>query len=163
MKISLVTPLLCSGLLALSSAAHADTGHHHADGAAALGQPGIVVDVTHTVKIDMADNMRFTPANIRVKQGETVKFLVVNNGKLKHEMVIGSPAQLAEHAALMRKMPEMEHEDDNQVSVAPGASGELIWKFDRAGTVDFACLQAGHYEAGMKGQIVASAGNADAQ
>lgn len=151
-----IASLLFSATLAVAAAAHADAGHQHADSGAAIGQPGLMVDVTRTVKIDMGDNMRFTPANIRVKQGETVRFLVSNRGQLKHEMVIGNAAQLAEHAALMRKMPEMEHAEPNQVTVAPGKSDELVWQFDHAGTLDFACLEPGHYEAGMVGKIVAA-------
>ncbi|PFH11398.1 putative cupredoxin-like copper-binding protein [Collimonas sp. PA-H2] len=156
MKTSLFISLLWSASLVFAGAAHADAGHHHADSDDAIGQPGLMVDVTRTVKIDMGDNMRFTPADIRVRQGETVRFLVSNSGKLKHEMVIGSAAQLAQHAALMRKMPEMEHEDPNQVTVEPGKNDELVWKFDRTGTVDFACLEPGHYEASMVGKIVAA-------
>ena len=154
--------LLFAAALTIAGAAHADAGHHHADSGAAIGQPGLMVDVTRTVKIEMGDNMRFTPANIQVKQGETVRFLVRNSGQLKHEMVIGSAAQLAKHAALMRKMPEMEHEDPNQVTVAPGQSDELVWQFDHAGTLDFACLEPGHYEAGMVGKIVAAPAKAGA-
>ncbi len=68
-------------------------------------------------------------------------------------MVIGSIAELQEHAAMMRKMPEMEHADENAITVEPGKSGEIVWQFTKAGKVDFACLQPGHYEAGMKGQV----------
>ncbi|WP_211442118.1 cupredoxin domain-containing protein [Collimonas humicola] len=156
MKTSLFISVLWSASLVFAGAAHADAGHHHADSDGAIGQPGLMADVTRIVKIDMGDNMRFTPADIRVRQGETIRFLVSNNGKLKHEMVIGSAAQLAQHAALMRKMPEMEHADPNQVTVEPGKNDELVWKFDRAGTVDFACLEPGHYEAGMVGKVVAA-------
>jgi len=53
----------------------------------------------------------------------------------------------------MMKMPGMEHADDNMISVAPGQTGELVWRFSKAGKVDFACLQPGHYDAGMKGVV----------
>jgi uncharacterized cupredoxin-like copper-binding protein len=55
---------------------------------------------------------------------------------------------------MMRKSPEMEHADPNQVSVEPGKTGELIWQFTRDGTFDFACLEPGHFEAGMVGRIL---------
>ena len=97
--------------------------------------------------------MRFVPASISVKAGEVVRFVVKNDGQLRHEMVIGSPAELKEHAALMEKYPQMEHAEPNQVTLAPGASGSFVWQFDKAGIVDFACLQPGHFEAGMMGQI----------
>ncbi len=109
--------------------------------------------VTRTMEVDMNDAMRYTPSTIAIKRGETVKFVVKNNGRVKHEMVLGSIAELKEHAALMVKFPEMEHVDPNQVSVEPGKTGELVWKFTKPGTFDFACLQPGHFEAGMRGKI----------
>jgi uncharacterized cupredoxin-like copper-binding protein len=97
--------------------------------------------------------MRFNPSSIKVKRGETVRFVLTNSGKLKHEMVLGSMSDLKKHADMMRKNPEMEHAEENMVSVESGKSGELIWKFSSSGNVDFACLQPGHFEAGMKGKV----------
>jgi uncharacterized cupredoxin-like copper-binding protein len=125
-----------------------------ADGhAAALGKPGDPAKVTRDVEVEMDDTMRFRPASIRVKRGETIRFIVRNTGKLKHEMVLGTIEELKKHAELMRKFPEMEHEDPNQVSVDPGKTGELVWQFTKAGTFDFACLVPGHFEAGMVGKV----------
>jgi uncharacterized cupredoxin-like copper-binding protein len=106
-----------------------------------------------TVKVDMTDAMRFNPSSIKVRKGETVRFVVTNSGKLKHEMVLGSMSDLKKHAAMMRKNPEMEHAEENMVSVEPGKSGELTWRFTASGKVEFACLQPGHLEAGMKGKV----------
>jgi uncharacterized cupredoxin-like copper-binding protein len=122
--------------------------------AAAYGKPGDPAKVSRTVAIDMSDAMRFTPALIAARKGETIRFVLTNSGKVKHEMVLGSSAELKEHAALMRKFPEMEHVDPNRLGVAPGKTGVLTWQFTRAGTFDFACLQPGHFEAGMRGKIV---------
>lgn len=136
--------------------AHGDEDHHSGkqqDHAAIYGRPGNPAKVSHTMEVDMGDDMRFSPANIAVKRGETVKFVVKNSGKVKHEMVLGSIKELKEHAELMRKFPEMEHAEPNQVSVDPGKTGELVWQFTKAGTFDFACLQPGHFEAGMAGKI----------
>ena len=124
--------------------------------ATALGKPGDPQKISRTIEVDMTDAMRFKPATIKVKRGETIRFLVRNTGKMKHEMVLGTIRELKEHAELMRKFPEMEHADPNQVSVEPGKTGELIWQFTRAGTFDFACLQPGHFEAGMVGKIRSS-------
>jgi uncharacterized cupredoxin-like copper-binding protein len=125
-----------------------------ADGhAAALGKPGDPAKVTRDVEVEMDDTMRFRPASIRVKRGETIRFIVRNTGKLKHEMVLGTIGELKKHAELMRKFPEMEHEDPNQVSVDPGKTGELVWQFTKTGTFDFACLVPGHFEAGMVGKV----------
>ena len=114
---------------------------------------------TRTINIDMTDNMRFTPADIGVKQGETVRFVIRNSGQLKHELVLGTEKKLREHDEAMKKNPEMEHADPNMVTLAPGQRGEIVWQFTQAGKVDFACLQPGHYDAGMKGAVnVAKAG-----
>lgn len=101
----------------------------------------------------MTDNMRFTPASITVKQGETIRFAVKNSGQVKHEFVLGTGHALKEHYELMKKFPEMEHSDPNQVTVQPGKTGEVVWRFTKAGEVQFGCLQPGHYDAGMKGQV----------
>jgi uncharacterized cupredoxin-like copper-binding protein len=157
MKSVLIASTLALSLLSLSVFAHGDEDHAAAgpkQHAAALGAPGDAKKVSKTMAIDMNDTMRFTPAAISVKRGETVKFVVRNSGKVKHEMVLGSIKELKEHAALMIKFPEMEHSDPNQVSVEPGQTGELIWQFSKAGKFDFACLQPGHFEAGMRGNIV---------
>ena len=125
-------------------------GEGHAD---ALGKPGDPKKISRTIEVQMSDAMRFSPENIKVKRGETIKFVLTNAGKVKHEMVLGSIKELKEHAALMQKFPEMEHADPNMVSVDPGKTGELTWQFTRAGTFDFACLQPGHFEAGMVGKV----------
>jgi uncharacterized cupredoxin-like copper-binding protein len=138
-------------LLALAGGKH--TGGHDDDHAMAYGVPGEAAQVSRTIEVQAADNMRYTPAAITVRRGETVKFVVKNTGKLPHEFVLGNARSLKEHAEMMRRYPDMEHDDPNMMKMAPGGTGTLIWKFTRAGTVEFACLIPGHYEAGMKGRI----------
>ena len=129
------------------------SGSQAGEHASALGKPGDSKKVTRTIEVGMSDTMRFSPATIAAKRDETIRFVVKNNGKLKHEMVLGTVKELKAHAALMQKFPEMEHADPNQVSVEPGKTGELIWQFTKNGTFDFACLQPGHFEAGMVGKV----------
>lgn len=135
---------------ALSIPAHA-AGEHA--GGHAFGRPGDPAKVSRTIEVAMSDDMRFAPSTIRVKAGETVRFFLRNRGKLPHEFVLGSQAELAAHAAEMRSQPHMQHHDPNMATVAPGRMGGLIWQFDRPGTYDFACLVPGHLEAGMVGRI----------
>lgn len=135
------------------SAGFASGSHTGGHDGSAIGQPGKAANVSRTIKIDMTDNMRFTSADIAVKQGETIRFVVQNSGKIKHEMVLGTAKELKEHYEVMKKNPEMEHADENMVSVAPGKSGEIVWQFTKSGKIDFACLQPGHYDAGMKGLV----------
>ncbi|MEW6253562.1 MAG: cupredoxin family protein, partial [Planctomycetota bacterium] len=99
------------------------------------------------------DTMRFTPDKVTVQEGETVRFVVRNRGRMLHEMVIGTPEELAKHAAMMAKFPGMEHDEPYMVHVDPGKTGEIVWHFNRPGQIEFACLIAGHYEAGMRGTL----------
>ena len=123
-------------------------GHAHG-----VGKPGDQKKVSRTIQVLMSDDMRFAPAKVNVKRGETIRFVLRNAGQIKHEMVIGSMAELKQHAESMRKMPGMEHDEPNMVTLDPGKSAELVWQFTKAGTVDFACLQPGHFEAGMLGAV----------
>jgi uncharacterized cupredoxin-like copper-binding protein len=108
----------------------------------------------------MSDDMRFSPAEISVRQGETVHFNMYNNGKLRHEFVLGTEKALKQHAELMKKFPAMEHAQSNRVTVQPGQAGEVVWQFTKTGKILFACLQPGHYDAGMKGAVSVGAGKA---
>jgi uncharacterized cupredoxin-like copper-binding protein len=113
--------------------------------------------VTRTIAVAMDDHMRFDPSRIKVKQGETVKFVVKNTGKVRHEFVIGTSRTLDEHAALMVKFPSMEHEEAYMAHVKPGAHSQVVWTFNRPGRFEFGCLIAGHYQAGMVGKITVAA------
>ena len=150
----------------LSASAHEGAAHDRKAGPVVKEQKdwgiaGEAKSVRRTVHLTMSDAMRFTPNQIEVKQGETVRFVVKNGGQVLHEIVIGTAKTLEEHAALMVKFPNMEHDEPYMAHVAPGKQGELIWTFNRAGDFDFACLIPGHYQAGMKGTIkVTSAGKA---
>jgi putative spermidine/putrescine transport system substrate-binding protein len=121
--------------------------------ARSIGQPGEPGQVSRTVTMTMSDNMRFTPDHIEARKGETIRFVLQNTGRLRHELVLGDPEALRRHAAMMQAMPDMQHSGPNMASLAPGEHGELLWKFTRSGIVTFACLQSGHMEAGMKGAV----------
>lgn len=151
--------LLSTLLLATSLCAVAHEGHEHKNTGPAKKEQkdwGIAGDakaVKRTIELTMSDAMRFTPDHIEVKQDEVVKIVIKNSGQMFHEMVIGTKAALDEHAALMVKFPNMEHDEPYMSHVKPGSKGEIIWNFNRAGTFEFACLVAGHYQAGMVGKI----------
>lgn len=159
-------------LVALSMALGAGLAHAHGnethsknkDGAPvstdehAFGQQGDPKAVTRTIKVDMTDRMRFGPAEINVKEGETVKFVVANKGKVMHEMVIGTMEELKAHGELMKKHPGMEHDEPYMSHVSPGKKEEMVWQFTKAGGFYFACLLPGHFEAGMVGKIKVTKG-----
>ena len=129
------------------------------------GIAGDAKAVKRTIALSMTDNMRFNPALIEVKQGDTIKLVMKNEGKQMHELVLGTKKELEEHAVLMLKFPNMEHDEPYMAHVAAGKAGEIIWNFNKAGEFDFACLIAGHYQAGMVGKIkvVSNTTKADGQ
>src|SRR5687767_12199695 len=100
-----------------------DHGAKHGNAAAtspeamAFGRAGDPKKVSRTVSIVMDDRMRFHPAHVTVKRGETIRFVVGNRGKVLHEMVLGTDEALRKHAALMRKFPGMEHDEAHMVHV----------------------------------------------
>ena len=158
-----VTHALVATLLAMTAPvltyAHGDDDHSKKAGAVKKEQKdwGIAGDakaVKRTIALTMSDAMRFTPDRIDVKQGETVKIVVKNDGKQLHEFVIGTKQELDEHAALMVKFPNMEHDEPYMAHVNAGKTENIIWTFNRAGDFEFACLIAGHYQAGMVGKII---------
>ena len=159
MKIHLAPTLIALALAAGSALAHNDK-HHPAKANAPVvqeqkdwGIAGLPQRATRTVEFRMGDDMRFTPATLKVKVGETLRLRVRNDGRLMHEYVIGTPAENAKHAELMVKFPNMEHDEPYMAHVPPGQTRDIVWTFNRAGTFEFACLIAGHYGAGMKGSI----------
>ena len=113
--------------------------------------PALAAD--RTIEVVMSDNMRFTPDTIEVSAGETIRFVVSNTGKLQHEFVLGTAASLKDHAALMIKFPNMEHEEPYMAHVDPGKTMEILWQFSENGVFEFGCLLPGHFDAGMKGTL----------
>ena len=107
-----------------------------------------------TIEVDMSDTLRFEPARIEVKRGEPVRFVVHNEGKLMHEMVLGTEESLEQHAAMMKKFPGMEHAEPYMAHIAPGDTGEMGWTFTEPGEYMYGCLVAGHFDGGMVGRIV---------
>ena len=117
------------------------------------GMAGDAKAVQRTLTLRMDDAMRFTPNHIEVREGDTVRLRVINQGQLMHEIVLGTQATLQQHAALMQKFPAMEHDAPHMAHVGAGDQGDIVWQFNRPGQFDFACLINGHYQAGMTGTI----------
>ena len=164
MKRTIVITLLAALLPALNTSAFAHGDEHAKNKPVAVkkeqkpwGIAGDAKSAKRTINIAMTDNMRFSPDKIEVRQGETARIIARNEGQMLHEMVIGTRKVLDEHAALMLKFPDMEHDEPYMVHVPPGETREILWTFNRAGNFEFACLIAGHYQAGMVGRILVAA------
>lgn len=123
----------------------------------AWGVAGDAAKVVRTIDVSMGDDMRFKPGNVEVREGDTVRFRIRNTGAMLHEFVIGTKAENAKHAELMLKFPGMEHDEPYMAHVAPGKTGEIVWMFNKVGEFEFACLMAGHFQAGMVGTITVTA------
>ncbi len=118
------------------------------------GEPGNPKRTARTIMVTMTERdgkMLFAPNRIEVRRGEQIRFVLANSGYLDHEFMIATPEENKKHAELMQKYPDMEHDDPNGRTVKTKQKGELIWRFTKPGTFEFACLIPGHYEAGMYG------------
>lgn len=163
---ALAPPLTAVSAVAAGSHTH---GHHHFE----FGAPGDAADVSRTIRVALEDTY-FEPQKIRIKAGETVRFLLRNNGELVHEFNIGTPHMHEEHRAEMQMMVDhgvlevdkinhemmkmdmggghtMAHDDPNSALLEPGGEAEIIWTFVQPMELEFACNVPGHYDAGMAG------------
>lgn len=143
-------------------------GHSHGHGGDDHGQADndapVAQVVSRSIDIRMDDTMRFAPDTVTVQAGETIRFVVHNAGKIEHELVLGTDEDIRAHAEDMKKGTDHSHSHSHAgtaaISVAPRQTGELVVTFPKAGTLQMACLIAGHYEAGMKGQLSVTSGGA---
>ena len=122
----------------------------------AAGVPGNPKQKSRTVEIVMREGngtMTYSHETIAVKRGEQIRFVIKNEGALTHEFMLASVKENEEHGKLMEKHPKMEHDDPNGKTLEPGKSVEVLWKFTKSGTFEFACLIPGHHQAGMHGLV----------
>jgi uncharacterized cupredoxin-like copper-binding protein len=149
--------LLASGSGWAGQGAPGHTHIHGHDDGLAFGEPGDAEKPSRELVVLMRDadgKMVFSPDKITVKKGEQIRFKLKNEGVLDHEIVLATLEANLKHAKEMEKNPDMEHDDPNAKRLTPGQSGEIVWKFTKAGTFDFSCLIPGHREAGMSGTII---------
>ena len=141
------------GIALIALAAAPATGHEqHSHETHSAGEPGNAKKPSRTIEVTMSE-MEFTPSRIEVKRGEQIRFIVRNAGTEDHEFLLASTADNLKHAEVMKKNPKMEHDDPNGVRLAPKKSAEVLWKFTKAGTFEYACLIPDHRDYGMIGRI----------
>lgn len=135
-------------------AAPGEKGHTHTKfNAGTPGDPKKPFRVIEMTAKEGNGTMAFEPAKIVVEQNEQVKFVIKNVGELDHEFMLDSFAANKKHAIEMQKNPEMEHDDPNGKRVVSKKQADMVWKFSKLGTFEYACLIPGHYDAGMKGVV----------
>lgn len=167
------TSVAAASLLFLAPA-HA-AGKHGDGHGPNIGEPGSAADVDRTIELTMHDNY-FEPESIEIEAGETIRFVVRNEGTLVHEFNIGTAAMhaahqeemmmMVEHGVLMadhideaaaqamqESMGHGMHDEPNSVLLEPSEEAEVIWTFAGQGDLEFACNVPGHYDAGMHGSL----------
>lgn len=128
-----------------------DHGHGEGGHKETVGKPAMSEEATRTISVILNDQMKivFKEPLTEIKSGSIIQFTVANEGNIRHEFSIGNQEEQKAHAEMMRKMPGMVHADGNTVTVEPGKTKVLTWRFEGEDMVVFACNIPGHYEAGM--------------
>jgi uncharacterized cupredoxin-like copper-binding protein len=154
------TTAIAAVVLLLAATTALIPAHAHEDHVIfSAGEPGDPKKPARTIRILMIDDgsetdMKFEPAVITVRRGEQIRFVLENSGTESHEFILATVAENRKHAELMKKFPDMEHDDPNGKRLAVTERRELLWRFTKVGEFEFACLIPGHYEAGMHGKII---------
>lgn len=132
-------------------------GSHRAAGPFSAGEPGDARKAARIVQVTMTEadgKMLFIPSRIEIEKDEEIRFILRDSGELDHEFVLATTAENLRHGESMKKNPDMEHDDPNAMMLAPKKTGDLLWKFSKAGEFEYSCLIPGHREAGMIGTII---------
>lgn len=129
---------------------HGGDGHGHDHGTSVQAPATLSM---REIRIEVDDTMRFTPAKWEAQAGEPIRIILVNRGKVDHELVIGSENEIIAHAKEMASPGAKGHHHTNAISAKPGQQAELVWTFKEPGQYGMACFEPGHYDAGMKGII----------
>lgn len=156
----IATILLISTNPAFAAGSH-EGGHGHSNSdqhghsnehASPIGSPASANPENRQITVQLKDSMRFEfePELTSLKEGQTVTFVVINDGKIPHEFSIGNAEEQQAHMAMMKNAPNMTHHDNTTVSLAPGEQAEMSWLFSGNDQVVFSCNIPGHFEAGMR-------------
>jgi uncharacterized cupredoxin-like copper-binding protein len=144
-------------ILAIDIGLRSPASAHEDHGTFSAGEPGDPDKPARVVEVKMFEGggkMGFTPARIEVRRGEQIRFVLANDGEEDHEFMLATVRENRKHAEVMKKNPDMEHDDPNGKRVMPHGNGEIVWKFTKRGEFEFACLIPGHYEKGMFGKVI---------
>ena len=108
------------------ASAHEDRGHFSA------GEPGDPKKPARVVEIKMFEGsgkMGYEPARIEVRRGEQIRFVLQNDGEEDHEFILATVAENRKHAEVMKKNPDMEHDDPHAKRLLPHGRG--LWLLAR--------------------------------
>src|SRR5262249_23004694 len=146
-----ILPLTGVGLFYFRAFQHETNKHFSA------GEPGDFKKPPPIIKVSLLEDGKrvlFIPLVLERRLGEKVRFFLFIEGAEYHEFVLATHRENQQHAELMKKSPNMEHNDSNAKRLSGLSFGELLWKFTRRGEFEYACLVPGHFQAGMHGKII---------
>ena len=153
-----------------SSVALAGGTHGSAQEGSNIGSAGDAGHIDREIVVEMGE-MYFSPTDINVRKGETIRFIVKNVGEFVHEFNIATEAMHLNHSEEMMMMidmgileadkinrqmmtnSDMAHSDPNSLLLEPNANGEVIWTFSGDAKLELSCNVPGHRESGMVGAI----------
>lgn len=141
------------GVMLAAMAYSAAAAAHDKHGGYSAGEPGDPKKPAREIVISM-NEMDYSPAVIEVKRGEQIRFVIRNIGTEAHEFLLATTAENLKHGEAMKKNPDMEHDEPNGLRLAAKKSGEILWKFSKAGTFEYSCLIPTHRELGMTGKVI---------
>lgn len=106
------------------------------------------------IEVKLTDALKMDPAQMTVKAGQPIRFVVTNTGANAHEFYLGDEAaQEAHEMEMMASMAPMSMDETSGFTLMPGETKELTYTFPNAGTFLSGCHETGHYAAGMKAAI----------
>jgi len=111
--------------------------------AGACGGDGI-----RTVEIGIRHS-RFTPSELTVQAGETVRFVLRNDDPIHHEFILGD----AEVQRIHEVGEEPHHARPGELSVPAGETAVTTYRFGEPGALLFGCHLPGHWSYGMRGTV----------
>ena len=110
--------------------------------------PGDPKKPARTVEVVMKETedgkMLFVPDRVEAKRGEQVRFVLKNEGQVDHEFLLDTPERNAKHKLRCGRTPTWSMTTRTGSVSRPGGTGEIVWRFSKAGTFEFACLIPGH-------------------
>ena len=154
MNRSFLAAALCTAALATIPVT---PGHSHDATHFSAGEPGNHKRPARVIVVTMKEGdgkMLYFPDKIEVRKGEQIRFILQNTGELDHEFLLATTEENLKHGEVMKKYPDMEHDDPNGKRLKPKGKSEIVWRFSKAGEFEFACLIPGHREAGMLGKVI---------
>jgi uncharacterized cupredoxin-like copper-binding protein len=154
---AIAATLSATVVLAAPALDHSSTSARHQAGAD-FGAPGNAAAVDRIIPIKVGD-LSFDVLVLTVNAGETVRFVVTNDGAADHEFTLGDAATQKAHRQAIAEMTSMggghaQHGEANALFLKRGETKELVWRFGQVGRIEFACDVPGHFEAGMRGIVI---------